>query len=228
MVNGKIYAIGGDIGSEFGNASPGTTRTGNVVNTTEEYDPATDTWSLKASMPTQRAGFGIVVYQNKIYCIGGWTYTNDYLNTGVNEVYDPATDSWTAKTPPPYPITSSASAVADNKIYFIGRRDSSGSGTADRFIQIYDAANDNWSVGSSSPTYGFSATGGATSGVNAPKRIYFFDETMTHVDDPWSNTWTSGAPMPTARLCAKAIVINDELCCRLPHWSTWLYYNDAP
>jgi N-acetylneuraminic acid mutarotase len=253
VVNGKIYAIGGDIGSDVGNASPGTTRTSNVANTTEEYNPATDLWILKASMPTSRAGFGIAVYKNMIYCIGGWTYTNDYLNTGVNEVYDPATDtwetktpmfttnalltanvvngrihvfplfddsihevydpatdSWTTKTPPPYPITSSASAVVDNKIYFIGRRDSSGSGTVDRFILIYDAISDSWNIGSSSPTYGFSATGGATSGVNAPKRIYFFDETATYVYDPECNTWTSGAPTPTARLCAKAIVINDE------------------
>ena len=41
------------------------------INATEAYNPGTDTWTLKAPMPTSRDGFGIAVYQNKIYCIGG-------------------------------------------------------------------------------------------------------------------------------------------------------------
>jgi hypothetical protein len=39
-VNNKIYAIGGYSGS--------------VLRTVEEYDPATDTWTRKADMPTPR------------------------------------------------------------------------------------------------------------------------------------------------------------------------------
>ena len=42
IVDGKIYAIGGEIGG-FGNLS---------VSTVEMYDPKTDTWERKADMPT--------------------------------------------------------------------------------------------------------------------------------------------------------------------------------
>jgi N-acetylneuraminic acid mutarotase len=98
-VEGKIYAIGGDNGSYMGNAGNAWGRTNNVVNTNEEYDTANDAWVFKKPMPTARADLAIAVWENKIYCIGGWT--EDYSNTAVNEVYDPSTDSWETKTPMP-------------------------------------------------------------------------------------------------------------------------------
>lgn len=54
---GKIYVIGGTYEGYH--------------NTNQEYDPSTNTWAVKTSMPTPRSNFGIAVYQNKIYCIGG-------------------------------------------------------------------------------------------------------------------------------------------------------------
>ena len=69
VVNGKIYAIGGLL-LKYRDK---TTIQSVDVATNEEYDPATNTWSYKALMPTQRDSFAIAVYQNKIYCIGGST-----------------------------------------------------------------------------------------------------------------------------------------------------------
>lgn len=264
VVNGKIYAIGGDIGSETGSGPTGYPFSGHAVNTTEEYDPAADKWTSKAPMPTARALFGIAVYQNKIYCIGGYyavfTYKDDrldkteYFNTGANEVYDPATntwetkasmptpstyaasrpttanvvngkiylignglnnvydpttDSWITKTPPPYQITSYASVVVDDKTYFISARKNSSGLRAGAFFQIYDSLSDSWSIGANSPTYGDATAAGATTGVNAPKRIYFFEEITTYSYDIASDSWTTGASMPTARLIATVAIIND-------------------
>ena len=36
-----------------------------------EYAPAMDNWTVKQPMPTPRGAFGIAVFQNKIYVIGG-------------------------------------------------------------------------------------------------------------------------------------------------------------
>src|SRR4030042_4750905 len=66
-VNGKIYAIGG---STRQGSWP---YAGGIVATNEEYNPATNTWVFKTPMPTPRMDFGIAVYTNKIYCIGGET-----------------------------------------------------------------------------------------------------------------------------------------------------------
>ena len=92
-VNGKIYAIGGTHAT--GQYPPYVYR-GGFVGTNEEYAPATNKWTYKASMPTPRAYFGIVAFQGKIYCLGGAVgFTVDeqsgfysIVSSGVNEVYD--------------------------------------------------------------------------------------------------------------------------------------------
>lgn len=75
--NGKIYLFGGS--TQF-------TADGhdNVVeasdeisfdtfsNTVEEYDPATDTWTLMPDMDMARSGFSVVDYYGDIMIMGGW------------------------------------------------------------------------------------------------------------------------------------------------------------
>ena len=73
---------------------------------------------------------------------------------------------------------------------------------------IYDPASDSWSISGSAPV-SHAATAGSTTGVKAPKRIYFFDENRTDVYDPSSGTWTTGTAAPTTRLIAKAAVYED-------------------
>jgi len=247
VVNGKIYGIGGDVDGLYG-AVYGAMLS--YTNITEEYNPATDMWAFKAPMPTPRGHFGIAVYQNKIYCIGGFNHNGDtevnevydpatdtwetkapmpaprssitanivngkiYVisapyNSSSNYVYDPETDSWNTKTPPPYEITSYASAVVDNKIYFIATDYTTSGLWSGPFIQIYDTLNDKWSIGAYAPTYGINAVAGATTGINAPKRIYFFDETGAQVYDPTNDLWTVGASMPTLRSNVGVAVVND-------------------
>jgi hypothetical protein len=58
VVNGKIYAIGGSTRSGGGGTRNGPLPvTGGTVGTNEEYDPTTDSWTFKASMPTPISGF---------------------------------------------------------------------------------------------------------------------------------------------------------------------------
>jgi N-acetylneuraminic acid mutarotase len=68
VIKGKLYAVGG--GSISGDS--------NVV---EAYNPATNTWSTKTSMPTAREGLGNGVTANKLYAVGGASHALGYLNT---------------------------------------------------------------------------------------------------------------------------------------------------
>ena len=143
VVNGKIYAIGGDTGSPVGNGpgpTVGTYRLTPVVNTTEEYDPATNQWKIKTQMPTARAMFGTVVYQNKIYCIGGYITHDD--STSANEMYDPVTDSWVTKAAMPTPAYGVQANAVGDKIYVIGKG----------VNYVYDPATDSWSSKTPPPT----------------------------------------------------------------------------
>jgi N-acetylneuraminic acid mutarotase len=64
-----------------------------------EYDPATDTYVLKAAVPTGRTWGTCAVVNNLIYVIGGYAYPGGPTN--INEVYNPASDTWTVKAPLP-------------------------------------------------------------------------------------------------------------------------------
>ncbi|GMQ82909.1 MAG: hypothetical protein BMS9Abin05_2375 [Rhodothermia bacterium] len=71
VANGKICAIGGS--------------TGLVFSTVEEYDPATDTWTTKTSMPGPRTALSASTVNGKIYAIGG-TLTAPPPHPGVKTV----------------------------------------------------------------------------------------------------------------------------------------------
>ncbi|MBI1742571.1 hypothetical protein HYR54_05820 [Candidatus Acetothermia bacterium] len=118
-VNNKLYVIGGFINN------------GQLVSvdTVQEYDPATDSWQIRAHMPSARGLAAVVVFNNNIYVMGGTT-TDDHGNgtgiyAGVVEVYDPLTDSWTAEGFIPHHIVitgrlEAAAGVLNGRIYVVG------------------------------------------------------------------------------------------------------------
>jgi N-acetylneuraminic acid mutarotase len=93
VVDGKIYVLGGRLGSVFVNASP--------TDVVEEYDPATDSWSFaKARMPMPRSGVAFGTYGGKIYVAGGEYLDNNIVGTFRNlDAFDPATNTWTELPP---------------------------------------------------------------------------------------------------------------------------------
>ena len=80
-LGGKIYAIGGQ-----------TTTSAGYTNVVERYDPVTDTWAPVANLNTARSYFGAVVYNGKIYVMGGAGSSGSLSSI---ESYDPATNLWT-------------------------------------------------------------------------------------------------------------------------------------
>src|SRR3712207_7463506 len=68
--DGKIYAVGGRNTADVG--------------ANEVYDPATNTWSKLANMPTPRDHLGVVTLGGKIYAIAGRFETLDRKSTRLN------------------------------------------------------------------------------------------------------------------------------------------------
>ena len=189
VVNGKIYAIGGSTAKGFMPSIPGAAVLGNndideIVGTNEEYDPSTDTWSFKTLMLTPRIVFAAVVYQNKVYCIGG--KTNDGY-TAVNEVYDPITETWEVKTSMPTARGWLTANVVDNKIYVINGNSN----------QVYDPATDSWATRTPSPKDA-DFIGGCASAVFDDKIIVIGglsqDQhyTLNQIYDTKTDTWSDG------------------------------------
>ena len=204
VVENKIYTIGGDSGNWIVGETP--------TNINEVYDPLTNTWETKVSMPTKRLGLSASVVDGKIYCIGGRRGEPTYADVSVTEVYDPSTDTWTTMEPIPTPVSYHASAALDNRIYIIG------GAVGVTLNQIYDLETDTWSNGASLPIGVDSAAAGATTGVMAPKRIYVIGGkqnldavNLNQIYDPETDTWVAGTTMPTARFSLGVAVVNDSL-----------------
>jgi N-acetylneuraminic acid mutarotase len=189
----------------------------------EVYDPATDTWEAKTPMPTPRSYLTANVLGGKIYLIGGYVPDNSdfgFSISALNEVYDPETDSWTTKEPMPTAASDYASAVVDKKIYIIGGQSKA---SHSNLNQIYDPETDTWSIGAPSPSgirYGACAAG-ATTGLNAPKRIYVLGEiwnlwegeppNSNRIYDPASDSWSFGVDVPTKRGGFGVAIVDDML-----------------
>ncbi len=138
MVDGIIYVIGG--------------HSGRALSAMEAYDPAADTWTTKADMPTARhhlGANGAGVIDGRIYVSGGGTKCDviavDLDPVRTVEVYDPATDTWTQASDMPRTRLIHSASVVDGKMYIIGGVDFVG-GEMPTVVDVYDPATDAWTT----------------------------------------------------------------------------------
>ena len=141
-VGGKIYVFGGVTAGV-----PGATWNPPAL---DVYDPATDTWTRKADIPTARSMAAASVVDGRIYIIGGVIGSVGGYGISTVEEYDPATDTWTTKTRMPTPRKCLSTSVVDGKVYAIG----GGTGMATVFstVEQYDPATDTWTKKADMPT----------------------------------------------------------------------------
>ena len=122
--DGRIYAIGGITGGINYSA---------VVATVEAYDPASDTWTTRASLPTARSHLAAAAGSDgRIYAFGG-----NSPNPNAVDAYDPTSDTWTTRANMPTARSGPAAAVSTNGlIYVIGGNPSA--------VEAYDPLTDTW------------------------------------------------------------------------------------
>jgi N-acetylneuraminic acid mutarotase len=97
VINGKFYVTGGRAGSS-----------GELK--LHVYDPATNLWTTKRSLPSPQPGAAGAVAHNKLHVIGGRKLDGTLLRTV--RVYDPVTNNWTTAAPMPTPRDDLAAAQA--------------------------------------------------------------------------------------------------------------------
>ena len=85
VVNGLLYVIGGYEGTGQTPSNP-----------VQIYNPAKNTWTTGASMPTARGSAAAVVDAGAIYVIGG---NGSTLRLTTVEKYVPSTNTWTEEAP---------------------------------------------------------------------------------------------------------------------------------
>jgi N-acetylneuraminic acid mutarotase len=200
IVDGKIYAIGG-----YPSAG------GLGMTTNEVYDPATDTWTIKADMPTGRRWLSSSAVNGKIYVFGGYTLVNEPGLSTVEE-YDPATDTWRTKTPMPTARLGPACCVVDGIIYVIG-----GASIVSqqlKTVEAYDPVTDTWTkkadLLSARMMLNVNAVNGkiyAIGGRYGSLKMY----TLIEEYDPATDTWKEKFDMPINKGGYATSVMNNKI-----------------
>ena len=187
VVDGKIYAIGGQLSNQH------------LTSSVEVYDPTTDKWTTLSSMSIARGYFQTEVINGKIYAIGGY---DSYLNMQSSiEVYDPATDKWTTLSSMSESRIALQTEVINDKIYAIG-------GTR-QTMEVYNPTTDKWTTLSS-----MSKVKRDFQTVVENGKIYAIggeNSSLTEVYNPTTDKWTTLSSMSIARRDFQTEVINGNI-----------------
>lgn len=200
-LGGKLYVIGGFVVRAF--------IIWIATDAVYEFDPTTDRWRPRASLPTRRGALAAVSLDGKIYAVGG----TDIQDTGAFEVYDAAADTWQRLRPMPTPRNHLAAAVVDGRIYVFGGR-AGGVPANVGATEVYDPTTSTWQERAPLPTprsgIGAAAVGG---------KIYVLGGELGRPDtypeneeyDPAADHWASRAPMPTPRHGLAAVALQGRV-----------------
>lgn len=205
---GLIYVVGGD----------GTTAAGGCVSQVHSYNPGTNSWTVKASIPSQggapanRSGMGLVASASKIYLLGGGDESAaPNAAYSVVQVYDPNTNTWgSALASMPAARKDMFCTLIGDTIYVMGGVDNNNFETAT--VWSYSIANDAWTVLTPmANTYseGGSATLNGTFYKVAGGKNTFTDAEVWRYDP--AGGWTARASLPIALRGVRCIVHNGVL-----------------
>ncbi len=186
LLNGKIYAIGGQSISCYENLA-----------SIEVYDPLANTWdTTKAAMPEKRAGISASVVNDRIYVFGGWNYTAPNSKRTVLE-YDPQADQWETKKQMPAAAPYLTTSVVGEKIYAFGGQIGDDGFDSHNRLQIYDPASDSWDTTKTAMPAARSFLKSAA--VN--NIIYIFGGTTNFYEDPpMDNVWAYNTDTDTYKV----------------------------
>ena len=192
LASGKIYMVGGITNTA-------------ILTNNQVYNPATNTWSTGAALPTPTWGGASAVVSNVLYVFGGYI-GNSGPATNAVWAYKPSTNTWTAKAAMPTARGSEVAVVKGTIIYVIG-----GNGPTNRLntVESYNTATNAWTteapllVGKSEPSAGLLgstivAAGGYTASMDTGDNEGY---------NPTTNSWKALTLDPTARngSCAGSI-----------------------
>jgi N-acetylneuraminic acid mutarotase len=207
---GALYAIGG--GVPLDPALPCDQKV--ALDTVERYDPISDTWSVRASLPAPRLAVAVATgADGNIYAFGGHGYPGVW---GSVYAYSPVRDVWEERSPMPRPRSGIGVAAApDGLIYVVGGFDSMAPGGAQGVVEAYDPLTDRWTTLAGLPTQRFDhavasaanrtvyAVGGRDDSFGRTLRVDQYDSA--------TNTWTRLPDLPGPQTKAGLAAVGDRL-----------------
>lgn len=197
-----LYVIGGFTKSGVSQWSP--------VATVYRYNPVSDSWTERRSMPTARGAVAIAVVDHKLMVLGGY---DGQRNSAAVEIYDPATDSWSTAASLPTARDHMAAVTVGGEVYAIGGRLLRDPAHNLSVVERYNPANNRWESRAALP-----APRSGLAAAVVGERIYAFggeapDGTFRDVDMylPTSDRWHAVGSLPVGRHGLGAAAVQDRI-----------------
>ncbi|HEX4793518.1 MAG TPA: carbohydrate-binding protein [Humisphaera sp.] len=190
---------------------------------TQATGPAADGWTIGAYGPAKRFEGYARSINGKLYTFGGYKDVNGFAVNQSYSVYNPATNKWTNLGTAPIPETHAGVTVdaAHGWIYFLGGIRGGYDGPLSTDVWKYDTTTNKWS---SLPALPEPLAAGEAALVNG--KLHYFggirttnrytDYNLHYVLDlnqvaAGSATWTTAAPMLTAKDHFGSAVVNGKI-----------------
>lgn len=198
VIDGGIYCMGGiSYDNFFGITAPKYSSEHKV------YTISTDTWSSKNNL-LKSAGYNNgLVYNEKIYIVGGYTVGT---GNGATKVYNPSTDTFSDLTNSNIGSSNTTADILNEKIYMISRNKH----------EMYDITTDTWTTKTTQST-----AIDDCSFVTVNEKLYsiggqMFSSTnykQTQMYNPITNSWTAKTDKITATSKMTAVALGDLIYC---------------
>lgn len=187
------------------------------------YNPNVNTWSKGFTIPSnrRRGAAGAVVYNNKIYVVGGIIdgHTSGWVNWF--DEYNPATNTWTPMPNAPRTRDHFQAVIVNNKLYVAGGRKSAYPNTFNLTIpevDVFDFVSRTWSTlpGSSNlpiPRAGAAnvVLGNEVIVIGGESGLQTAAHKETHALNVTTNTWRRLADLQAGRHGTGAVINNQEI-----------------
>ena len=150
VINGELYVAGGWNYPDSG------------IPTSQlfVYNPGSNSWSSKASMPTLSGNGASGVINGKLYVTTAANGSSGWRN--FLHVYDPATNTWSSLASSPNAHAAPAFGVISSKFYVAGGDDANGANSSK--LDVYDPATNTWATKASMPAAGAHFASGVFNG----------------------------------------------------------------
>ena len=198
-LQGKVYVVGGF------------DETGAAVATMEAYDPATNGWAQRASLPAPLHHVNVAAVGDLLYVVGALSGSG-FGAVGTTLSYDPGTNAWTALTGMLAGTQRGASGVAvvGTRIYVAGGLRAGASVTD---FSAFDTVSGSWEplpsmavardhlAAAASDGRVFAISGRDSGALRAAVEMF----------DPATSLWTPRASIPSARGGIAAAELSGQL-----------------
>lgn len=193
-VDGDLYVFGG-FGKFF-----------QALTNVDVFDPQTGQWSARAPMPVPVTHIGMARDDRTVWIAGGFAGTHPGVATDAVWTYDLDLDQWAPGPALPRPVASGALAVTDRDLHWFGGLEADrDTNVADHWVLDLDDVAGGWSslAPMPEPRCHFAAVvlGGRIHALGGQYRhdTNPLDVDLHHVYDPANDTWSTAAPLLTAR-----------------------------